>query len=280
MTDATELPSAQPFAGATLALLTRHQKLGLVAPALTPLGFQLQLTDAFDTDQLGTFSGEIARTLSPLNAARQKAQLAAELTGARYGLGSEGSFGGGPLPGLLNWDHEILVWLDTTTGQQVVAQAAGAVRVAPVSFHSLDSLSQQLAGAPVGQGWMLQLDNQLYKGLCSVAQISALLSQSTWFAGQQLTLQPDLRAMHCPERMHYIRQAAQQLAVQLQQRCPNCQAPDFSVKQQQTGLPCACCLTPTTAIHWQQYQCDCCGHQSRQMIEQLADPAVCPRCNP
>jgi len=280
------LSAQQPpsFAGATLALLTRHQKLPLVASALAPLGFNLQLTEAFDTDQLGTFSGEIARTQTPLQAALHKAKLAAELTGARYGLGSEGSFGGGPLPGLLNWDQELLVWFDTQTGQQVVAEASGAVSIRAQPFTTLASLHDILTQAPSGQAWMLQLDTTakqpMYKGLQSQADIEAALTGSGWQSGQSVTLLPDLRAMHCPERQQYIRQAAMQLAAQLQQRCPACGAADFSVKSQQRGLPCASCLTATTAVLWRVQRCDCCGHQLNLRTEQLADPACCPQCNP
>jgi hypothetical protein len=64
-----------------VALLTKHDKAGMVAPALAPLGLEVLATDGFDTDTLGTFSGEVERTLSPLECARRKARLACELTG-------------------------------------------------------------------------------------------------------------------------------------------------------------------------------------------------------
>ncbi len=59
---------------ANTAILTKHQKLPLIAPALTALGFHLQLSEDFDTDTLGTFAGEIPRQLSPLECVKTKAK--------------------------------------------------------------------------------------------------------------------------------------------------------------------------------------------------------------
>jgi len=68
------------------------QKEALLRPCYSKaLNWQVVSTDAFDTDQLGTFSGETSRTLSPSDCAARKAHLACELTGLSMGLGSEGS---------------------------------------------------------------------------------------------------------------------------------------------------------------------------------------------
>ncbi|WP_333606893.1 hypothetical protein [Arsukibacterium sp.] len=56
------------------AFLTKHHKVPLVAPALAEVGIMVQLTDLFDTDSLGSFSGEIPRTLSPLACVKTKAK--------------------------------------------------------------------------------------------------------------------------------------------------------------------------------------------------------------
>jgi len=61
------------------------------------LGVICIVPENLDTDLLGTFSGEIERELSPMDAARQKCLLAMELTGADLAVASEGSFGAHPL---------------------------------------------------------------------------------------------------------------------------------------------------------------------------------------
>lgn len=86
------------------ALLTKHRKSQQLAPVLYDIGIELVEIDFFDTDELGTFSGEIERKLSPKDCALIKAKKAVELTGLNVGLGSEGSFGGGPLAGFMNWN--------------------------------------------------------------------------------------------------------------------------------------------------------------------------------
>ncbi|WP_249928762.1 hypothetical protein [Pseudoalteromonas sp. S3260] len=78
-----------------VVIATKHKKAPLIAPALKPLGYNVVTTSLFDTDTLGMFSHEVQRHCSANTAALTKAQRACELKGEQFGLGSEGSFGGG-----------------------------------------------------------------------------------------------------------------------------------------------------------------------------------------
>ncbi len=61
---------------------TRHGKQHQVADAFaTILGAHVTTPDDLDTDQFGTFSGEVPRTGSPLDALRAKTSLAIQATG-------------------------------------------------------------------------------------------------------------------------------------------------------------------------------------------------------
>jgi len=273
-----------------VALLTRHDKAAAIAPALAELGLEVLSTDAFDTDSLGTFSGEVPRRLSPLDCARQKAKLACELTGLEIGLGSEGSFGGGPLPGLMNWDEELLVLTDISLGLEITAVASGPVQLAQFEPKSLADVEQRLAGYADDQGWILKLPDQVIKGLRGPSQVTRQLQalQSIGSDGDlsaelqgRVTVEPDLRAMHCPQRRDYIRQAAVQLVERLSAPCPKCDAPDFWRRDVERGLPCAWCAEPTELPR--AYICRClhCGHETRQAAgQQHADPGNCSLCNP
>ena len=53
-----------------------------------------------DTDQFGTFTGDVARTLTPIDAARPQARLPMEAFGVPKRKASEVSYG--PLPGTAN----------------------------------------------------------------------------------------------------------------------------------------------------------------------------------
>ena len=59
-----------------IAFLTCHQKETVVAPILEKQGFAIRVENGFDTDALGTFTGETPRTLTQVQAALKKAQLA------------------------------------------------------------------------------------------------------------------------------------------------------------------------------------------------------------
>ena len=277
-------PPENRYRGRTVALLTRHDKGTIIAPALAELALEVVTTTAFDTDTLGTFSGEVERTLSPSACAGRKARLACELTGLDLGLGSEGSFGGGPLAGLMNWDDEILVLYDARSDMEITAFASGPVKVAPVTAGSLDELQQQLERFPVAQRWILRRPDQIHKGLQQQG-IAELLTQLGLLQRERLTeqirLEPDLRAMHCPERQDYIRQAAEQLSQRLQSRCPACEAPDFWQSDLERGLPCGWCGEPTALARALISRCRQCDHTERNAVTaEYADPGHCQRCNP
>jgi hypothetical protein len=270
--------------GQDVALLTLHNKLPLIAPPLEQLGFKFVLTTDYDTDQLGTFAGDVPRELSPLECAKQKALLACELTGCRFGIGSEGSFGGGPLPGLLCWDDELLLLHDSHTGQDIVAIASGAVPLAPIRIEAETDLALQLAAFDTAQGWILKSTNFIKKGLVGLNAIQVAIDELDSSCKQDsapVELLPDLRAMHCPVRQDYIRKAAEQLAQRLQSRCPQCTASDFWLKGAEYGLPCAACSFPTRERKALIKRCDCCGYREREAVEsKFADPGRCDLCNP
>ncbi|QKX17309.1 DUF6671 family protein [Microbulbifer sp. YPW1] len=178
----------------SVALLTKHDKATVISPAMAELGLHVVTTDAFDTDRLGTFSGEIPRELSPRECAAHKARLACELTGLDLGLGSEGSFGGGPMPGLVNWDDEILVFYDAKQDLEITAYASG----------SLQALRDWVDRFPPEQAWILRLPERLYKGLTGKESLREILAGKGLLSNGEIAgevrLEPDLRAMHCPKR--------------------------------------------------------------------------------
>lgn len=279
----------RPLASVEAALLTKHHKLALIGPALAKVGILVITTDAFDTDTLGSFSGETPRLQTPLECARTKAKLAAELTVLPIGIGSEGSFGGGPYAGLLNWDDELLL-LDTQTGQEILAFASGPVPLANLETDQLAAIAQHLQQHDAAQGWIFssaQGDGQgLVKGLVGFEQIhTALASAGLLLDANTLTeyikLQPDLRANMCPARRAYIQQAAKHLAERLRSLCPACYKPDFWRKAIETGLPCEVCRYPTDCIKSYTKKCDCCGYIEQEPSRlKFAEQGHCPLCNP
>lgn len=96
-----------PYRDQEIAVGTRHGKQHQFAVAFhQQLHASLVTPPDLDTDQFGTFTGEVQRTDCAVTAARAKSRLAMNVTGLPFGLASEASYGllaggwPGPLPGL------------------------------------------------------------------------------------------------------------------------------------------------------------------------------------
>ncbi|MEI6110321.1 MAG: DUF6671 family protein, partial [Cyanobium sp. ELA712] len=97
-----------PYAGRPVALATCHGKERVLRrPFRAGLGVEIMVASGFDTDSLGTFSGERPRPADAATTCRLKAEAALDATGASLGLASEGSFGPHPaipfLPLAIEW---------------------------------------------------------------------------------------------------------------------------------------------------------------------------------
>lgn len=269
-----------------IALLTKHGKAQWIAPELASLGLTVVTTEAFDTDLLGTFSGERERTASPLDCAKRKAALACELTGLRLGLGSEGSIGGGPMFGLMNWDQEVLVLYDASRDFYVTAVAAGAIALQDFNESDVPDLASKLTRFLPGQAWMVHTDKGIFKDLYSASAIYELLYvHKLWdgdtFSGDQLRIQPDYRAMNCPERQRFISSAAEQLRERLLSLCPKCAEVNFWQTDVRRGLPCHQCGLPSQLTSAAIKSCSGCGFTVEEPVtEKYADPMYCQVCNP
>jgi hypothetical protein len=95
-------------------IATKHGKERLFGqPIKISLGLSIACPENIETDQLGTFTGEVERTATPGEAALRKARLGIAMTGMQLGLASEGSFGPHPALPFLAVDHELVVFIDT-----------------------------------------------------------------------------------------------------------------------------------------------------------------------
>lgn len=279
------IPYPEHYRHRRVALLTQHNKGPLIGPALETLGLDLITTRAFNTDRFGTFSGEVERKLPPMECASRKARLACELTGLKLGLGSEGSFGGGPLPGLVNWDNEILLLYDASHDIEITSFAYGPIKLKPVAVASLTELNEKLAEFPAQQRWILRRPESTTKSLRGYEMVASLLQKLDLVDGdtlrESIVLEPDLRAMHCPERQDYIRKAAEQLTQRLQSPCPACAAINFWHDTAEQGLPCDWCGAPTDLPIAYVKRCYFCNYAERERVGiGTADPGMCQRCNP
>jgi hypothetical protein len=102
-----------PYAHLRASLLTQHGKEKVICPEmLETCHLEVLHVTGYDTDQLGTFTRDVARKGSQLDAARAKARKGMALSGAEIGIASEGSFTNDPFTGLLPWNLELILLID------------------------------------------------------------------------------------------------------------------------------------------------------------------------
>jgi hypothetical protein len=277
------------YSGRRIALLTQHGKEQVIAPVLEgALGCRVERVGGFDTDTLGTFTRDIPRAGSQLEAARRKARIGMQRSGLPLGLASEGAFGPDPMAGLFPWNVELLVFIDDERGIEVTGMAQQATRFAHLLTDDWEQAAQfarqagfpehHLVVRPQGQD-----DPRIEKGLAGWTALEAAFLRASGQADNgQVFLENDVRAHAHPARMDVIRMATVDLAAKLNSRCPVCGAPGFWVVERLRGLPCADCGAPTREIRADIYGCLKCAHhetRARAGVEH-ADPGCCDYCNP
>ncbi len=276
-----------------VAFLTQHGKECVLAPLfLSALGARIEVVRGFDTDSLGTFTREVPRAGTQLEAARRKAEIAIERSGAAIGLGSEGAFVPGPF-GLGSWNIEVLVLLDRVRGIEVVGRAHAAGRHLHATVRSREELEAfaARAGFP-GHGLVIrpsdEHDPRVVKGLVRFDALEAAFADARLAAADgAVFVESELRAHLNPTRMATIEAAGRDLVARLVCACPACGTPGFGVTRAVPGLPCSDCGAPTREAIADELGCVRCGHREEharvggsgeEVLE--ASPAVCDYCNP
>ncbi|MEP0912507.1 hypothetical protein NDA02_05245 [Leptolyngbya sp. ST-U4] len=278
---------------ATLA--TMHQKEIAIAPLLKEnLGLQVTVPHGFDSDRLGTFTREVKRYGTQLEAARQKAIVGMELTGHAIGIASEGSFGPHPAMPFLPSNREIVLLIDRGNDLEVIGEAISTeTNFSHKQVTNLEEAKTFARKAKFPQHGLVVIANAdangitkdkdlIIKGITSEAQ---LIDAVQWALKQadRVHIETDMRAMHNPTRMKIIAQATEDLIAKLQKTCPNCNTPGFSVADRLPGLPCGLCGTPTDLTRSIVYRCQKCQHREEVLFPngvETADPGQCPYCNP
>lgn len=277
-----------PYAGQRATLVTLHQKDRVLAPLLeASLGMTLDTLRDVDTDALGTFTREVPRHGSQLEAARRKAQLAVEHSGGPIGLGSEGSLIPGPL-GLGSWNVEYVLMLDIAQGLEIVGRAQGpslhchGVVASRTDLRAFAELAEFPAHALV-----LRPDGpdatSVVKGLADWDSLTAAFDEVQRLSPRgQVFAEHDLRADRHPTRMRMIARAGEDLVERLRTPCAACRWPGFGWSSTLRGLSCAACGTATEVPYADRYSCVRCPYSEtrRRAGPAAADPARCPRCNP
>ena len=277
------------YIGRQVVLLTKHGKQDLIKDAIeSDLGCSLLHTDAYDTDQLGTFTREIDRAGSQLEAARRKAKIGMSLTDVRIGIASEGSFGPDPYAGFFTWNTEILLWIDDELSIEVTGIASGPAQSAHREVKTVKELLNFAIDAKFPEHYLLlrpkhQGHQQVYKDIRDEQSlINAFSSAQKLSTNGMVFVENDLRAFCNPTRQEIIKNAAKDLVQKLRSTCPACSTPGYWRTKRIPGLRCSFCNQKTRLPVAEVWNCQACLYENQQEIksEKFADPSKCDFCNP
>jgi hypothetical protein len=277
------------FKGRRLIIATKHHKEQVIAPLLEDaLGVTCFVDKSFDTDTLGTFSGEVERESDPISTARLKCLKAMELNNCDLGVSSEGSFGVHPSIFFASADDEFLIFIDKKNGLEIIARALST----ETNFNgkALKSEKDLLDFAELtkfpSHALILKKSKEdtedMVKAITSFEVLkntfyTLLKKHETVFA------ETDMRALYNPSRMAVIEIATKKLVAKIQSSCPECHTPGFGITDFKKGLPCDLCGLPTKSTLSSIYTCQKCQHVYEALFpnnKQVEDPMYCDFCNP
>ena len=274
-------------------LATMHQKERVMAPILErELGVKILVPTDFDTDKFGTFTREIKRSGSQIEAVRLKAAKALEITGETLTFASEGTFGPHPAMPYLPANREIVILLDLVNNLELIGEH---LSVETNYSHQLVSSVEEVkffankVGFPahalvVITGDAATGNGEIVKGIVTEKQLfDAVRAGINKSVSGKVHVETDMRAMYNPTRMKNIENATLDLVKKFKQFCPECGWPGFEVAERKIGLPCGLCYFPTQLVRSTIYQCKNCGYTKEELFpdgRETADPAQCQYCNP
>jgi len=118
------MSGAPGLAGKLAVLATMHGKEAVIAPTLRDgLGLDVVLAPGLDTDRFGTFTREVARAGSQMEAARCKALAGFTcLPEASVAIASEGSFVAHPHMPILAVGIEVVLLVDRQSGLEIAGR--------------------------------------------------------------------------------------------------------------------------------------------------------------
>lgn len=277
------------FLNRKLVVATKHSKEKVIAPILEEqLGVNCFVPLDFDTDLLGTFSGEIDRIEDPLATVRNKCLQGMALAGCDLGVASEGSFGNHPTVFIAPADDELLIFIDLKNNLEIVVREL--TLETNFSTETCTTYEQVVAFANRVQfpshALVIKKNkhdiSNLFKGIEYWDQLKTV---TTHFieTGGQVYLETDMRAMHNPTRMKVIEKLAHKLVDKIKSKCPKCETPGFDITTTEKGLPCGACGSPTNSVKQIIKTCTACSYTEklpRPDAKKAEDPMYCDFCNP
>lgn len=270
-------------------LASMHNKEVAIKEAFeTYTGCKIVVAENFNTDQFGTFSGEVERKLSAYETLKNKAITASNIFNYDYVISSEGSFGPHPYF-FISCDTEMLLFYDKKldlfiTDYEISTNTNYSRFVITRKNYKTDGYFNWLKNSKFpSHGLVIKVyEDILYKGIISTEELENLIDIHL-NEHKELTLETDMRAMMNPTRMDVIRLLANKLAQKVSRICKKCSTPGFEEIVSSGNLKCELCHQETKTPKFKDTKCLKCDYYAREEIspgQEYGDPTYCDYCNP
>ena len=276
------------FSGRRLVIATKHRKELVIGPkAASRLGVLPFVPEDFDTDILGTFSGEVPRESDPLTTVRRKCEMAMELTGCDLAIASEGSFGAHPAYVFIPGNEEIVMLKDLKNDLEIVGKKlstdtnfGGQVCRNPEELEAFAIKSGFPEHAIILRDAQDSF-HQINKGITTWNELRATFQEIISRFGEVFA-ETDMRAMNNPKRMAVIGEATDHMLELALTSCGECKTPGYGITDVVKGLPCELCGAPTQSIKSYIYSCKKCAQREIRPNphKSVESPQFCNFCNP
>jgi hypothetical protein len=274
-----------------VCLATKHGKERAIARPMTrAVGAQVVVVPGLDTDVLGTFTGEVARTGTAMETCLAKARMGMAAAGLPLGIANEGSFGPHPFFPFVPAGVEFMTFVDDEQCFHITETLlADDTNYGHRLVRNIDELTEALPGFRFPSHALIVQPNSgertmLDKGVHSIEHLAAAVKAAAEASEDGNALvQTDMRAHVNPTRMSSIRTLAFRLARRLSIACPSCATPGFGRTGTIGGLECEECGAATEMVRSEVFSCASCPHEEHRPRSDgrlLAPPARCPECNP
>lgn len=277
------------FEGRKLLISSKHKKEQAIAPLIfNSLKIKCFTEPLLDTDQFGTFTGDIERRHDPFTTAKLKCELGLSMAKHDLGLANEGSFG--PHPSLLfvPADDEIIVLIDKKNDLMITARELSAdTNFGGKDIHSEEEMLE-FADKHLFPSHAMILSsvqkNQapILKGITSKEELIEGFNQ-LYSRSVPVKIETDMRAIYNPSRMKVIERTCEKLIDKIKSSCPRCKTPGFSLTDIVPGLPCKLCGTSTRSAFKHVHRCQKCNYEiihTHPNRKEYEDPMYCDTCNP
>ncbi len=277
------------FQGRKLLIATKHKKEEVISPLFRKhLHVDCFVAEEFDTDSLGTFSGEVERKSNAIETLRQKCSLATKHTDFDMVVASEGSFGAHPTLFFAPADDELVMFKDFKHDLEITARHLSVeTNFDGMLIETIVDLKKfaQKVNFP-SHGIILKSSKDHPEIILKDIETYSELQENFKVLKKKyptVYAETDMRAHRNPSRMVVIKEAIEKLIEKINTLCPSCQTPGFEVKQVNSGLPCELCGFKTKSTLSHTYGCAKCDYKEEKFYpfdKKNENPMYCDNCNP